>query len=144
MILNLSYTPLSPSIQMNIEKQGPSPEETFLSHLYEILAEKAFDSQYTVPKLCRDIGMSSSRLYRKLRSITGKSVIEIIVGLRLEKAKQLLIRQPDCSITQIAYDCGFEDPDYFSRAFSKQFGVSPSGFRKMGIPPTTSFSRATT
>lgn len=112
---------------MNIEQSATSLDGVFISQLYEILAEKAFDSSYSVPKLCRDLGMSSSQVYRKLRSITGKSAIEIIVDLRLEKAREKLADARH--IAEIAYECGFEDPDYFSRAFSKRFGIPPKKWR---------------
>ncbi len=114
----------------NNELPAPTPDELFMARLYEILTKKSFDSQYSVPKLCRDIGVSSSQLHRKLTAVTGKPVIEIITAMRFEKAKELLSDQSQRQIAEIAFDCGFEDPDYFSRAFSKRFGVSPSEFRK--------------
>lgn len=109
-----------------------SPREEFMAKLREILQEKAFDSRYTVPKLCRDIGMSSSQLHRKLTALTGKPAVEIITVMRLEKAKALLANSSK-TIAEIAYECGFDDPDYFSRAFSKRFGTTPTKFRISGL-----------
>lgn len=107
-----------------------TPKEEFITRLYEILYQKACDSCYSVPKLCRDIGMSSSQLHRKLIALTGQPAIALIIAVRLEKAKQLLETRRQQSITDIAFDCGFDDPDYFSRTFSRRFGVPPSKFRK--------------
>ncbi len=127
MLNQLSPTPIQ-NTTVNFRDQVPSVEEAFISQLYEVLAEKAFDAQYSVPKLCRDVGMSSSNLYRKVTAITGKSTIEVIVSIRMDRAKQLL--NSSLQVSEVAYECGFEDPDYFSRAFSKRFGVSPTRFRK--------------
>ena len=107
-----------------------APEDEFISRLREILHRKACDSCYSVPKLCRDIGMSSSQLHRKLIAFTGQPAIAIIIAVRLERAKELLLTNPQSPINQVAFDCGFDDPDYFSRTFSRRFGVSPSKFRR--------------
>lgn len=106
-----------------------TPQDEFITHLHEVLYRKAFDSQYSVPKLCRDIGMSSSQLHRKLIAHTGQPAIVLIIAMRLELAKQLLAAKPQRLISDIAFDCGFDDPDYFSRVFSRRFGASPSKFR---------------
>jgi AraC-like DNA-binding protein len=105
-------------------------EEEFMSRLFEVLAEKAFHAPYSVPQLCRDVGMSSSRLHRKLIALTGKPAIEMIRTVRMERAKQLLQSQSHRPISEIAFECGFNDPDYFSRVFSERFGVAPSRYRK--------------
>lgn len=108
-----------------------SPGETFMANLRDILQEKVFNSRYSVPQLCRDMGMSSSQLHRKLTALTGKPVVEIITVMRLEKGKALLADSSK-TVSEIAFECGFDDPDYFSRAFSKRFGTSPTKFRSVG------------
>lgn len=119
--------PVYPSFQYVTD---PNELETqFLERLRTLLLEKAFDSRYTVPRLCRDIGMSSSQLHRKLAVLVGHSAISIIIAVRLERAKNLLLSDLCIPVNQIAFDCGFDDPDYFSRVFSKRFGVSPTKFR---------------
>jgi AraC-like DNA-binding protein len=107
------------------------PDEEFVTHFHEILQQKAFDSRYSVPKLCRDVGMSSSKLHRKLVALTGCSAITHIIALRLERAKALLLSCPQLHVNQIAFECGFDDPDYFSRVFSRQFGMAPTRFKQL-------------
>ena len=106
-----------------------TPEEELMARLHQILLYKAFESGYAVPKLCRDIGMSSSHLHRKITALTGIPAIAVITAMRLEKARQLLVANRHQLIADIAFECGFNDPDYFSRVFSKHFGVSPREFR---------------
>ena len=107
------------------------PDEEFVARFYEILQQKAFDSRYSVPKLCREIGMSSSKLHRKLIALTGCSAINHIITLRLERAKGLLLSCPQLHVNQVAFECGFDDPDYFSRVFSRRFGMAPTQFKQL-------------
>lgn len=57
------------------------------------------------------------------------SPLEYVNALRLEKATQLLIREPDLSIEQIAYTVGFNDYRYFGRSFKKRYGLTPSAYK---------------
>lgn len=105
------------------------PETLFSERLQALLLEKAFDSRYTVPRLCRDLGMSASRLHRKLVGLTGQPAVRMIQNLRLHKAQHLLLSHRLMPITEVAYACGFNDPDYFTRLFVRRIGTTPSRFR---------------
>ncbi|GAL69617.1 DNA-binding response regulator [Jejuia pallidilutea] len=73
--------------------------------------------------------MSDSQLYRKLKAISNTSTAVFIRKVRLEKSKDFL-KTSDLSISEIAYAVGFNDPNWFSKAFKEEFKESPSGFRK--------------
>ena len=60
----------------------------------------------------------------------GKTPSRVITDLRIQKAKELL-SATDCSISQIAEDCGFDNVYYFSNAFKKETGMTPSAYRKL-------------
>ena len=79
--------------------------------------------------LCVNIGMSKATLYRKLKALTGQSTNEFIQTTRLKYAARIL-SQTDKSVSEVAYEVGFSDPYYFSRAFKKLFGVSPKQWRE--------------
>jgi AraC-like DNA-binding protein len=81
----------------------------------------------SVETLSAKMGMSRAQLYRKLSSLTGRSVNEHLNALRLEKAKELL-KAGGLNISEVAYEVGFNDPKYFGRVFSEAFGQSPSEF----------------
>jgi AraC-like DNA-binding protein len=116
----------------SVEIYGSKSRETeFMERLRQLLNEKAFNPRYSIPRLCKDLGMSSSQLHRKLVAATGKSAVKIIQTVRLNYAKQLLAQQQDIPVSEVAYACGFEDSDYFSRLFARQVGVPPTGFRKL-------------
>lgn len=74
------------------------------------------------------MAMSDSQLYRKLKAISNTSTAIFIRKVRLEKAKELL-NSTDLSISEIAYSTGFNDPNWFSKAFKEEFKDSPSNFR---------------
>lgn len=105
------------------------PDYHFLERLQHVLQENAFDSRYNVPRLCRDLGMSASRLHRNLVRLTGQSAVRMIQNLRLQKARYLLVHHQQLPIAAVAFACGFDDPDYFSRVFSHREGISPSRYR---------------
>ena len=65
---------------------------------------------------------------RKLKAITGITTKEYILKLRLLKAKNLLMTT-DLTVAEITYQCGMEDPGYFSTVFRKTVGVTPKAYR---------------
>lgn len=84
---------------------------------------------YTSEVLCQMVNVSPSTLRRLFKKHTGKSPSDFIQDLRLTVAARRLLVTND-RISSIAYQVGFEDPNYFSRIFQKNFGVSPQAYRK--------------
>ena len=110
------------------EVQISAPENEFIIKVKTTIKENLDDSTFGVDQLCHVMTMSNSQLYRKLKAQTGLSAHELIQSSRLSLAKTLL-KQTEKSIAEIAYECGFSDPEYFSRVFKKEMGISPSEFR---------------
>ena len=79
-------------------------------------------------------GMSRSNYIRTFEATMGTSPIKYLIDVRLEEASRLL-RSTDRRITEIAYDVGFSDSNYFSRRFRKAHGQSPREYRKRHRPP---------
>jgi AraC-like DNA-binding protein len=75
------------------------------------------------------MNFSESQLYRKLKATSGKSTALFIRSIRLQKGKEL-VQTTDKTVSEVAYDVGFNDPSYFSRAFKEEFGQSPSAASK--------------
>jgi AraC-like DNA-binding protein len=105
-----------------------TPENEFITKVKTIIKEHLDDSTFGVDQLCHAMAMSNSQLYRKLKANTGLSAQELIQSIRLSHAKTLL-KQTENTIAEIAYECGFSDPEYFSRVIKKEMGSSPSEFR---------------
>jgi len=71
--------------------------------------------------------MSRSQLHRKLVALTDLSATEFIRTYRLNLAKEMIEKNTG-TISEIAYEVGFNSPSYFSKSFKEKFGVSPSEF----------------
>lgn len=102
-------------------------EDAFITKLQAAVLERLDDEQFGIAELCRIAGMSRSQLHLKLKALTGRSASHFIRYIRLHKAKELL-EQTSMSVTEIAFEVGFNDPSYFSRSFSEVFGAPPSTF----------------
>ncbi|MBE7638259.1 helix-turn-helix domain-containing protein [Sneathiella sp. P13V-1] len=95
------------------------------------LFEPTSSSQVAVPKIddiASRMGISSRYLSDTLKSVTGMAAQEHIHLYLLDEAKNLLL-QPNISVSQVAYQLGFEYPQYFSRLFKKKVGVSPKVYQ---------------
>lgn len=102
-------------------------EENFLRHLTEIVEKHISDTKFNADILSKEINMSKMQLYRKLRSLTEQTVHEFIRDIRLKRAVQLL-EQKRMTITEVAYEVGFNDLTYFARCFRKKYEKSPSEY----------------
>lgn len=82
--------------------------------------------------LKKNIRTSTSQLYRKMMALTGQSTSKFFRSVQLKKATTLL-QNSDLHISEIAYQSGFNDPAYFSRVFTAEFGLSPSQYREKDL-----------
>lgn len=88
-----------------------------------------FNEKITIKDLCKAVNMSESLLSACFKTVTGKTIIEYINDLRIDKAKQLLT-ETDMRITDISYELGFNDGAYFNRVFKKTVNLTPFAYRK--------------
>ena len=103
-----------------------SIEEQFI-HKAARIVEKFMDNPtFNSEVLSGELHLSESQLYRKLKAISGKSTAIFIRSVRLKNAHELLQSSP-LSISEIAYQAGFNNPAWFSRVFKEEFGISPLG-----------------
>lgn len=104
-----------------------SVDEKLIQRAIEIVEQNIGESDFSVEKFSRELGMSRVHLYKKLLSLTGKSPIEFIRTIRLQRAAQLL-KKSQLSVAEIAYQVGFNNPKYFSKYFKDEFNVLPSAY----------------
>ena len=102
-------------------------ESEFVDKATQLISEHLSDSDYSIDSLCREMAMSRTLFYVKLKSFTGKSPQDFIRIIRLERAAQML--RSGRSVSDAAALTGFENPKYFSTVFKKYFGVSPSKYQ---------------
>lgn len=99
----------------------------FVDIVTKLILDNISDSGFTIDRLCKEMAMSRTMFYVKLKSYTGKSPQEFIRIVRLERAAVLL--RSGHKVGNVAEEVGFDNAKYFSTAFKKYFGVSPSKYR---------------
>lgn len=90
---------------------------------------KNYMDELRLPELASLAGMSSSAFSRFFKLHTGRNISEYIIDLRLGYAARMLV-DTDKSISEIGFDCGFNNLSNFNRIFKKKKGCSPSEFRE--------------
>lgn len=104
-------------------------EDAFLLKLQQVVIDRLDDTRLAVGDLCQAANLSNMQVNRKLKALTGKTPSRFIRSIRLQRAYTLL-QTTNLNISEIAYEVGFKNPNYFSRSFSKEFGHSPISLRK--------------
>ncbi len=103
-------------------------EEKFLDDLKSVLDKNLIDPNFTADKFCRLMGMSRTQLHRKLKSIAGFSTTEFIRKQRLQLG-EVLLRESDATVSEIAYQLGFNSSSYFIKCFKKDYNCTPDEYR---------------
>jgi AraC-like DNA-binding protein len=85
------------------------------------------EAEFNVNSMCKAMHISHMHFIRKVKQLTGKKPIDLLKSFRMKKAKDLL-QQQKLTISEVAYRVGFDLPNSFSRAFKKEFNVTPSEF----------------
>ena len=109
-----------------------SADDMFLRKVLAIIDIHLADPDLDVLWLERELALSNTQLYRKLKALTGKGGNDLIRNIRLQRAAQLL-QAGGRQVAEVAYAVGFNDPNYFIRAFRKEFGVSPGEWSKQSV-----------
>jgi len=106
-----------------------SVDKKFLQRLLDIVESHLSDETFGVEELCKEIGMSSPSLWRKIQGLFNKNPNQFIRSIRLQHAQQMLEENAG-NIAEISLAVGFSNPSYFARCFQEQFGKSPSHFKR--------------
>lgn len=106
-----------------------SMDEQFLNKINQIVEKNISNPHFMIDDLSKEVGMSRSSLYRKIKSLTNYSTNEYIKNYRLHVASKYL-RETDLSVSEIAYKTGFNNPAYFTNCFRKFFKTSPSNYMR--------------
>ena len=85
------------------------------------------NTELEIEDIARDLGMSRSKLYSKIHSLTGQPVGDFVRKIRLKTASKIIVCE-DVSITQVMERVGIQSQSYFTRAFKKEFGKTPTQY----------------
>jgi len=108
--------------------QPRSQDTIFAETLNEALRKNMGNPELKIDDLGAQLGMSRVQLYRKVKALTGISPVELLREMRLQRAYNLLVSTTK-SVSEIAFEVGFNTPSYFSNCFKKQFGKYPTDVR---------------
>lgn len=99
-------------------------DKQFLKQLQAIIQKNLSYSEFGVEDMGQQIGLSRVQLYRKVKAMTGSSVVDLLRKARLAKARRLLETR-SMSVSEVAYEVGFSAPSYFTKCFKEEYGMLP-------------------
>ena len=114
---------------LNFEDE--SLDKKFMDKALKIIRENYSNPDFDVTEFIDAMGISRSLLHKKLTNLAGQSASRFIRVYRLNIARELIVKNRTShamNISEIAYEVGFNDPKYFTRCFTKHFGIQPSVF----------------
>ncbi len=114
------------SLDLDISATGGNKK--ILANIINIINENLSKEDLCVQDLADELALSRSKLYRKIKELTGKSANEMIRKMRLEKSKELL-EITDMTIGEICYKVGFSSPSYYTKRFKEYTGLIPKEYR---------------
>lgn len=112
-----------------VSENTTSLDNSFMNKILVYINENISDEKLSVETLATEFSMSRSKLYRKIKVLTGSSANEFVRKIRLEKAKEL-IEHSDLTFSEIGYNVGFSSHSYFTKCFKLYFGITPKEMRK--------------
>lgn len=124
--IKLKYTH---SVISDTEKPATSADDTFIFKLNKVIIENMENEGLNVDLISQELGISRASLYNRLKALTGMGANEYVNKLRIEKAMELL-RQTELNMTEIAEHTGFSTSRYFSTAFKKYTGITPTQYKE--------------
>jgi signal transduction histidine kinase/ligand-binding sensor domain-containing protein/DNA-binding response OmpR family regulator len=118
-------------------------DREFLEKAMAVVEKHLGDSEFNVQVLVGEMAMSSSIFYRRIKSITGQTVVEFIRDVRLKRAAQLLT-QTTLRVSEVGFEVGIENAKYFRQVFQKLYGMTPSEYARQhrDVPATAAGERA--
>lgn len=114
-----------PSEEINIS----TPDQQFLADLTKVIENNIHEHVLNAALISEELCMSHSVVYKKIKALTGLSLIEFIRDFKLKRAAILLIKY-QMNVSDVCYKVGFSDRRYFSKLFKAKFGQSPSEYAK--------------
>lgn len=115
---------------LKINKEVPTDNNNyeFMKKVNQIIDDNYNKPDFNVENLAHLMGISRSHLHLKMKENTGTSASIYLRGIRINRAAELI--KKGMSVAEAAYKTGYNDPNYFSRVFKKEFKVSPSSYQK--------------
>ena len=121
--------PEEPESHEEPTEDEPVTASLFITRFKEAVEKRLDESELSVEDLAADMNLSRVQLYRKVKSYTGSTPVELVRTARLNQGYQLLLTT-DKSVSEVAYQVGFSAPSYFTKCFKEEYGLLPGDLRK--------------
>lgn len=102
-------------------------DDLFLTKLVRFIEDHLADPEFNIVQMASEMAMSHSNLYKKVKALTGLTVIGFIKDFRLKQAARLLVRG-ELNITEISYQVGYSERRHFTLDFKKKFNLTPTEY----------------
>lgn len=106
-----------------------SIDEAFVAKTLKLIEEHLDRAELGVPLLCRELALSRTALFSKIKGVFGQTPVELIQSIRLREAARMLCENPELKIIEVADRVGINSLQYFGKLFRTHFGCTPSEFR---------------
>jgi signal transduction histidine kinase/DNA-binding response OmpR family regulator len=118
--------------ELSVDSAGAATlaDQKFLADLTAIVEANLTKADLSVEEVARSLGVSRMQLYRKVKAVLNTGVTDFIQGLRLTKARELLL-DDTLTIADVAHELGFSSPSYFTSSFRTRYDLTPSKFRAL-------------
>lgn len=104
-------------------------EERLMAKIMSAVEAHIDDAEFNVSRLREEVGVGDKFLYRHIKQATGKTPVELIRHIRMQRAAMLL-RESRFTVSEVMYMVGFSNSSYFSKCFHKAFGMTPAEYSK--------------
>ena len=111
------------------KNDADSQDARLLAKITDTVEAHIADSDFNVTRLQESLEIGSKLLYRKVKQMTGKTPVEFIRYIRLQRAS-VLLREGRFSVSEVMYMVGFSNSSYFSKCFQKAYGITPAEYAR--------------
>ena len=111
------------------EETTPSEDDLLMKRVVAYMEDNLGNSDITIDDIAQAVAVSRTSLHRKMKQMMGTSPMEFLREARIRKAAKILTTT-DRNVSEIAYQCGFSDPKYFSKCFKATFGQTPTEYKQ--------------
>lgn len=115
------------------EVASNSIDTQLLEKARTIVEKHLDDEKFDIVLFAKEMGVGRTRLFSKIKGVTGQTPNEFILSVRLKKAAHLLLTDKEVNVSEVAYLVGFSTPRYFSLCFKDHFGVTPTAYLKQSL-----------
>ncbi|WP_194767048.1 two-component regulator propeller domain-containing protein [Tamlana sp. I1] len=105
----------------------PNSEQKFLDDISKLVLDNLLNDDFSVKTLVKEMGMSQSSCYKRIKELTGRSAVQFIRDIRLKRAGELLMENKH-NVSEVAFMVGINDLKYFREKFKEHYDCNPSEF----------------